>query len=732
MTLEMGVILNNRYRIVEVLAQGGMGSVYHALDLHLGIEVAVKENLFATGGYARQFQREGMILAQLRHPNLPRVTDQFIIEGQGQYLVMDFIKGEDLRERIERMVVVPPGEVAAIGAAICDALTHLNSQTPPIVHRDIKPGNVKISPEGAVYLVDFGLAKTLQGSQTTTTGARAMTPGYSPPEQYGTARTDHRSDIFSLGATLYAALTGVIPEDPIARTMEQVGLTPVRERISHISQEFAEAVEKALAIDPDQRYQSSQEFKSALLKAADREGQRAEVFIVSPAPLAKEEKHPSLLTEEAYDSDSEFLLGLDTGSERIPAADPNADASGFFSSLKKGRSKIGCWMIGGISLVLVLIGGLAFFNLMPKNQVEVPTVITPVDAAQAGLAVSSTETIGSPNPSQTNILTATLLLEDESTPEFDEIKTEEGNGSDLGADSTETDLTQLATPGLVQTPLGGGIGQIAFASDQSGSVQIYILDIDNRDIEQITNIPGGACQPDWSPAKDQLVFISPCNINKEAYPGSALFTINLDGTNLTPIPTVPGGDFDPAWSPDGTEIAFTSLRENGQSQIYVYNLDDGLARNLSDSYSVDRQPAWSPEGEKIVFSSERLGVPQIWVMDADGSNQKLVTRSTNYINLHPDLSPNGQNILFTQLIVEGGIPRLAISPFLYEEYEEYRFSQERTPMREGKFSPDGFWIVYEGWQSDSNQNIYLISANGALTEAITTDTGADFDPAWNP
>jgi Tol biopolymer transport system component len=83
------------------------------------------------------------------------------------------------------------------------------------------------------------------------------------------------------------------------------------------------------------------------------------------------------------------------------------------------------------------------------------------------------------------------------------------------------------------------------------------------------------------------------------------------------------------------------------------------------------------------------------------------------------------------LIVEGGIPRLAVSPFLYEEYEEYRFSQERTPMREGKFSPDGYWIVYEGWQSDSNQNIYLISANGALTEVITTDPGADFDPAWN-
>ena len=228
MTLEQGVILNNRYRIVEVLAQGGMGSVYRATDVHPGIGVAVKENLFASGGYARQFHREGMILAQLRHPGLPRVTDQFMVEGQGQYLVMDYIEGEDLRQRPERLGVIPEDEVVAIGAAICDALEHLNEQVPPIVHRDIKPGNVKISPEGYIYLVDFGLAKKVVGEKTTTTGARAMTPGYSPPEQYGTARTDHRSDIFSLGATLYAALTGVIPDDPIARAMDQAELTPIR------------------------------------------------------------------------------------------------------------------------------------------------------------------------------------------------------------------------------------------------------------------------------------------------------------------------------------------------------------------------------------------------------------------------------------------------------------------------------------------------------------------------
>ena len=102
MRLDRGSLLNNRYRIEAILGQGGMGSIYRAHDENLGVEVAVKENLFTTDEYARQFRREAAILANLRHPNLPRVTDHFVIDGHGQYLVMDYIEGEDLRERMDR------------------------------------------------------------------------------------------------------------------------------------------------------------------------------------------------------------------------------------------------------------------------------------------------------------------------------------------------------------------------------------------------------------------------------------------------------------------------------------------------------------------------------------------------------------------------------------------------------------------------------------------------------
>jgi TolB protein len=210
-----------------------------------------------------------------------------------------------------------------------------------------------------------------------------------------------------------------------------------------------------------------------------------------------------------------------------------------------------------------------------------------------------------------------------------------------------------------------------------------------------------------------------------------MFIINVDGSGLQPIPTVPGGDFDPVWSPDGTQIAFTSLRDNGRSKILIYNLQENLVASLSDVYSRAKQPAWSPDGKEIIFISERRGAPQIWSMNSDGSNQQLFSKSPGYLNSHPTWSPDGEVILFTQLIASGGIPRLAVAPYQFEDYEEYPFTQDQTPMREARYSPDGFWIAFEGWLPDSNQNIFIIASNGASREQVTSDPAVDFDPAWN-
>ena len=214
MTLATGAILHNRYRIAKLVGQGGFGAVYRAWDMSLNRPVAVKEN-FDTGPQSqRQFEREAQLLAGLRHPNLPVVGDYFILPGQGQYLVMDFVEGKSLDTLLnERGGPLDEAEVLPWIRQVCDALDYLHTQTPPIIHRDIKPENIIITDKGRAMLVDFGISKAYDPNKGTTIGAKAVTPGYSPPEQYGRGRTDARSDVYALGATLYTLLTGRVPPE---------------------------------------------------------------------------------------------------------------------------------------------------------------------------------------------------------------------------------------------------------------------------------------------------------------------------------------------------------------------------------------------------------------------------------------------------------------------------------------------------------------------------------------
>lgn len=723
MPLERGYVLNQRYRIVEVLGQGGMGAIYRALDLNLGVEVAVKENLFTSEEYARQFRREALILAKLRHPNLPRVTDHFVISGQGQYLVMDYVAGEDLRQRIERLGLLSDQEAVMLGAAVCDALAYLHACQPQVVHRDIKPGNVRITPEGQVVLVDFGLAKVVEGSQTTTTGARAMTPGYSPPEQYGTARTDQRTDIYSLGATLYVALTGLMPEDALARMMGQTKLTPIRHHNPRVSKRLATIIEKALELHPENRYQSAEEFKQALLGAlgltAPPPSTSTVLFPAPPAPA------PALPNEFLEENAPGSVIPPSPGMALPYAPERSAYADGGSRTSRRSRP-IGCWL--ALTLIILLGGGLigvARFQPQWINQAiawaqplwhqagwpsvflrdsptPLPTLPT-LTATAAPLAVVDGET---PTPSATPTLLPTV------TP------------SPLPTE------TPTISPTPLPTPMGGGKGQIAFVSNRSGKPQIWIMNVDGSDQRQLTNMPEGACQPAWSPDGNRLAFISPCNLNQEVYLGTNLFILDVASGGVTPLPSAAGGDFDPAWSSDGTRIAFSSFRDYYRKQIYLITLADHSIVSLSANKVHDSQPAWSPDGMQIAFVSERYGRYQIWLMNADGSEQRAFSRSGNLINLHPVWSPDGQSILYTQTDAGGGVPRVMISRLDEEPFKEIRIAPDLLPMREASFSPDGRWIVYESWPDGINHDIYIMSTDGVARLRLTTDPAVDFDPAW--
>ena len=218
--LTPNLLLKQRYRILGTVGKGGFGAVYRAEDVQLGNRLlAVKEmsqsslNPQEVAEAAENFKREAHILAALKHPNLPSIYEQFSEAGRW-YLVMDFIEGETLEEHAKKD---PQGhlsvkETLQIGIQLCTVLDYLHSRQPPVIFRDLKPSNIMLTPEGNLYLIDFGIARHFKPGQKRDTIALGS-PGYAAPEQYGKAQTTARSDIYSLGATLHHLLTGVDPSD---------------------------------------------------------------------------------------------------------------------------------------------------------------------------------------------------------------------------------------------------------------------------------------------------------------------------------------------------------------------------------------------------------------------------------------------------------------------------------------------------------------------------------------
>ena len=278
--LKPGDILRERYRIVDIIGQGGMGSIYQAQDTRLeGRVTAIKQIDTGPNDSSEdvqqtrlQFQREASTLARLDHPNLPKVSDYFTENGR-DFLVMDFVPGYDLRQVIERALrrdeFLNQQQVLDWAGQIADALAYLHTQNPPVLHRDIKPGNIKLTPNGKIKLVDFGLVKILSPDEnrTITIVQGRGTAYYTPLEQYGedTGHTDARSDLYSFGATLYHLLTNRPPVEAKQRFLTPSALVRPREINSAVGERTERAVLWAMAMHPDDRPPDIATLREALL-----------------------------------------------------------------------------------------------------------------------------------------------------------------------------------------------------------------------------------------------------------------------------------------------------------------------------------------------------------------------------------------------------------------------------------------------------------------------------------
>ena len=268
-----GTALQNRYRIVRQIGGGGMGMVYLAEDTRLsGRRCAVKEmspaalppqdRAWATSA----FRQEAQMLANLDHPGLTAVTD-FFFEVGNWYLVMDFVVGETLGDRLDRLPNrrLSLREALGITRQLCTVLDYLHGQRPPVVFRDLKPGNVMLTPDDKVRLIDFGIARFFKPGRSRDT-VNLGTPGYAAPEQYGgKGQTDPRSDIYSLGVLLHEMLTGYDPQSTPFNLPRPRSLVPA------IPPVVEQVILRATQSDPAARYQSIAQFRRALPRSGVRD-----------------------------------------------------------------------------------------------------------------------------------------------------------------------------------------------------------------------------------------------------------------------------------------------------------------------------------------------------------------------------------------------------------------------------------------------------------------------------
>jgi serine/threonine protein kinase len=256
-------LLHNRYMIMRAIGHGGMAAVYQAKDLKHDTICAVKEMSLSSvpphehAQAIHNFLAEATILSRLNHLNLPAFTD-FFTEGSRHFLVMEYIEGNTLEDLLEHNGG-PFSERRVLGWArqLCDVLEYLHSQQPPVIFRDMKPGNIMLRRDGRIKLIDFGIARIFRHSGSRDTQMLG-TPGFAPPEQYGSSQTDERSDIYSLAMTLFQLMTNAVVEDGF-------GLQDIHAAYPFISSAVAHALEKATAPEFENRYQSIAVFRRALL-----------------------------------------------------------------------------------------------------------------------------------------------------------------------------------------------------------------------------------------------------------------------------------------------------------------------------------------------------------------------------------------------------------------------------------------------------------------------------------
>ncbi len=395
MALEAGAFVLNRYRIVRHIGQGGMGAVYEAVDERLLNTVALKQTLVDEERLKRAFEREAQLLARLRHPALPKVIDHFV-DPSGQFLVMEFIPGDDLGKLLElRSQPFPVEQVIHWTNQLLDALHYLHTQS--IIHRDIKPQNLKFVENNQIILLDFGLAKgsalyyqsqlQAQEQKSSLHSTFGYTPQYAPIEQIQNAGTDARSDLYALGATMYCLVTGSPPPSAMIRASAIIAHHPDPVRTAHevrpeVPPAFSQALMQAMSLHASERQPDAATMRQQINQAMsgdtvvlpdagktvalppDEEGEQTKVSL---QPAFAEDERTAVSPQVA--GDTQTLAGAQQQTSPRPHLPPAGPPTAQVPAPSPAPQPVRIWPIVGVAggLLLVLLAALLFVVPAPRD-----------------------------------------------------------------------------------------------------------------------------------------------------------------------------------------------------------------------------------------------------------------------------------------------------------------------------------------------------------------------------
>ncbi|HEY73028.1 MAG TPA: protein kinase [Thermoflexia bacterium] len=594
MTLTQGQMIGKRYRVVSLLGQGGMGAVYRAWDTRLNIPVALKEMIPQPGldpqtlaQLRQQFQQEAQVLARLKHNYLVSVTDFFEERGNA-YLAMEFVQGENLAERIEREGALPEEQVTAWAKQLLDALAYCHSQG--IIHRDVKPQNVIITPEGAppdarggAVLVDFGLVKLWDPNDPRTkTAMRGMgTPEYAPPEQYSVRgqHTDPRSDIYSLGATLYHALTGQAPLTATERMADPSDFMPPRRLNLQVSAPMEATVLRAMKLPRDERFDNTQEMAAALEDGAPGPAR--------PTVAPKRKPRPKHQATKVLPKSQQAILP------------------------RKRHIPVWAWAVGGI-IALALVAAAAF-GIIQTSRSALMAVVKP------------TPTSSPVSPIARSLTACPLFVSNRDGKREIYYLTEQGE---------LVRITHTPSDSESWSPVPMPDGAIIFTSNRDNKREIYHL-AETGDVTRITNTPGNG--ESWEPAPmldGSILFTSDRDGKREIYHLSA------EGEIVQITNTASDGEsWGPSSTPDG-DILFTSDRDGKREVHHLAAEGEVVQITNTPGDGESWGPSSTPNGD-ILFTSDRNGKREIYHLTGTGNVTRITNTPGNSESWDPVLTPDG-------------------------------------------------------------------------------------------